>query len=69
MNQLTIKRVKVDYLPKSKKELAAEYGCSVSTIYRNCKRFGIDTDGRMLSVTQVKEFYAHYGEPCREVFV
>lgn len=51
--------------PKSKKELAAEYGLSRDTIRSYCKEIGIYTN-KHLSIPELKRFYKHYDIPIIE---
>lgn len=51
--------------PKSKKELAIEYGLHRDTIRKYCKAIGIETNSR-LSIAEVKRFYRHYDVPMEE---
>lgn len=51
--------------PKTKKELANEYGISRDTIRRYCLRIGIVTVG-LLSIKDLKQFYNHYDVPNGE---
>lgn len=50
-------------IPKTKLQLADEFGVNVKTIFRYCKTIGIVTDGKMLSIPELKKFYKHWGVP------
>ncbi len=60
--------VTVSLLPKTKKELAIEYGISAYTISKWCSAIGINKRG-MLTIPELKKFYAHYDYPQRNVNV
>jgi response regulator of citrate/malate metabolism len=49
-------------LPKTKMEIAHEYGLSAATIKRYFEAIGIFTR-KMITVKQLREFYEHYGRP------
>jgi hypothetical protein len=49
-------------VPKSKKELCAEFECCRETIRAMCHDIGIVTN-RRLTVHQVRKFYDEYGVP------
>ncbi len=61
-------QTRVDYLPKTKRQLANEYECSPATITKWCRRIKIDTR-EMLTIPEVKKFYDHYDFPQRNVVV
>jgi hypothetical protein len=48
--------------PKTKKEIAFEYGQSPVTISRYFKALGIETK-KMITIAQLRIFYEHYGWP------
>lgn len=49
--------------PKSKSEMAGEYGVNRKTIFAWCTRIGINTCGRLLTVKQVAQIYEELGAP------
>lgn len=49
-------------LPKTKRQLAQEYGLHPETIRKYCRAIGIRTRG-LLFPKDVRKFYDHYGEP------
>ncbi len=61
-------QIKVDYLPKTKKQLALEYDISPATITKWCRKINIDTQ-ELLTIPEVKLFYKHYDYPEKNVVV
>lgn len=58
--------ITVSLVPKTKKELANEYGISAATIAKWCREINIVTCAT-LTIPQVRKFYLHYDFPQRDV--